>query len=253
MTHGAIDGYSRLVVYLKVSSNNRSTTVYQAFLKAVEEFGLPSRVRSDQGRENILVAQHMLEHRGEGRGSVIAGSSTHNQRIERLWRDMHRCVTSVYYRLFYHLEQLGALDPLNELHVYALHYVFIPRIRKSLEEFKSGWNNHAVRTESHYSPHQLFVRGALSLQASGLTALDFFDHVDADYGAELGFSAEESEGVVVPECQFPLLGHHYASLRQEVDPLSVSENYGIEIYQQTLQFVATTITENRTEYQQWIA
>ena len=142
-----------------MSSNNRSTTVYQAFLKAVEEFGLPSRVRIDQGRENILVAQHMLEHRGEERGSVIAGSSTHNQRIERLWRDMHRCVTSVYYRLSYHLEQLGALDPLNELHVYALHYVFIPRIQKSLKEFNNGWNNHAVRTESHYSPHQLFVRG----------------------------------------------------------------------------------------------
>ena len=138
VTHGAVDGYSRLVVFLKCSSNNRATTVYEVFLKAVQEYGLPSRVRSDQGRENLLVAQHMLENRGDGRGSIIVGSSTDNQRIDRLWRDMHRCVTSLYYRLFYHLEHLGLLDPLNELHIYALHYVYVPRINKSLKQFQSG-------------------------------------------------------------------------------------------------------------------
>ena len=61
--------------------------MYSSFLDAVRQFGIPSRVRSDQGGENILVAQHM--HRGDGRGSIITGASTHNQRIERFWRDMH--------------------------------------------------------------------------------------------------------------------------------------------------------------------
>ena len=112
VTHGAIDGFSRLVVYLKCSPNNPASTVNEVFLHAVQLYGLPSRVRSDQGRENILVAQHMLEHRGDGRGSIITGSSTHNQRIERLWRDLHRCVISLYYRLFYHLEHLDLLNPL---------------------------------------------------------------------------------------------------------------------------------------------
>ena len=62
MTHCGIDGYSRMVVYLKCSSNNLSSTVYSLFLKAVNHYDLPSRVRSDQGRENYRVAQHMIEH-----------------------------------------------------------------------------------------------------------------------------------------------------------------------------------------------
>jgi len=70
VTHCGIDGFSRMVVYVKCSPNNRASTVYELFLSSVQQFGLPSRVRSDQGRENILVAQHMLEHRGDGRGRM---------------------------------------------------------------------------------------------------------------------------------------------------------------------------------------
>ena len=42
--------------------------------------------------ENVLVCEAMVEIRGEGRASFIAGPSTHNQRIERLWRDVFRVV-----------------------------------------------------------------------------------------------------------------------------------------------------------------
>ena len=107
ITHGGIDGYSRLIVYLQCSSNNRASTVYELFIRAVQQYHLPSRVWSDQGTENVLVAQHMLESRGAERASMITGSSVHNQRIERLWRDLHHGVTKLFYRLFYYLEQQG--------------------------------------------------------------------------------------------------------------------------------------------------
>lgn len=182
VTHCGIDGYSRLVVFLKCSGNNRASTVYESFINAVQKYGVPSRVRTDQGRENILVAQFMLERNGRDRGSIITGSSVHNQRIERLWRDMHRCVIQLYYRLFYYFEQSGLLDPVNELHLFALHYVYVPRINKSLKAFMDGWNMHGLRTENNLSPMQLYTAGLLRQQQLDIQLLhnDFEQDLETD-------------------------------------------------------------------------
>ncbi len=59
VVHAAIDRYSRTVLFIKCSDNNRASTVYGLFLEAVEQYGLPSRIRVDQGGENVQVAQHM--------------------------------------------------------------------------------------------------------------------------------------------------------------------------------------------------
>ena len=177
VTHAAIDGFSRMILYMQCS-NNKASSVYNGFLQAVRQYGLPSRVRSDQGREKFLVAQRMLQCRGANRNSIITSSSVHNQRIEGLWRDMHRCVLQLFYRLFYYLEERGVLDPNNELNIYALQYVYIPRINQALTAFKEGWNNHGIRTEQGQSPYQLYVAGSLRLQLSGLVAMDVFSDVD---------------------------------------------------------------------------
>lgn len=240
VTHGGIDGYSRLIVYLKCCSNIRSSTVYESFLGAVGEYHLPSRVRSDQGGENTLVAQHMIEQRGDGRNSMIVGSSVHNQRIERLWRDMHNCVTILYYKLFYYMEQHDLLNPLDEKHLYALHYVFIPRINRSLSHFKNGWNYHPIRTAHHKSPNQLFTAGMLLLQNSQLTALDFFGVIDSNYGVdeEAPVPAEDDDNAIqVPESIYRITDANFTLLQQTVDPLGSSDNYAIDTYESTLHFL----------------
>ena len=167
-----------MVVYIRCSASNDAITVYNLFLLAVRRFSLPSRIRSDQGGENRLVALHMIRHRGAQRRSMIVGSSVHNQWIERLWRDLFQSTIRLDYRLFYYLEARGYLDPINEIHLYSLHYVFLPRINNSLQQFQDGWNHHGIRTAGHRSPYQIFTAGALQLQRSGLVGLDFFMNVD---------------------------------------------------------------------------
>jgi len=124
---------------VKCSSNNLAETVRTLFLESIEENNnlWPSRIRVDYGVENVLVCDEMVSRHGPDRNSFIAGSSTRNQRIERLWRDVFRCVAVTFYYVFYAMEQSGILHLDNELHMFILHLVFLPRINQSLSEFKA--------------------------------------------------------------------------------------------------------------------
>lgn len=117
MIHGGIDGFSRLVVYLHASTNNRANTVLALFREAISYYNVPSRVRSDRGLENVEVGRFMIQTRGMNRGTIITGNSVHNQWIERLWREVNRVVVSRFLNIFLFLESRGAFDPNNETHL----------------------------------------------------------------------------------------------------------------------------------------
>lgn len=159
VVHGAIDGFSRLITSLKCADNNRATTVLKSFKNGISIYGIPCKVRSDYGGENIDVWRFMIASHGLDYTSVISGSSVHNERVERLWRDVNRSVSSVFRDVFRSLESEGVLDPLNDVDLYCLHYIFLPRINKSLSEFQLSWNNHGLSSESNMTPIQLHFEG----------------------------------------------------------------------------------------------
>ena len=88
MTHRGIDGYSKTIIFLKFADNNHAYTALSAFMNAIYVHGLPECVRMDLGGENIEIWRFMVEQHGST-AAVITGSSTHNERIERLCRDVH--------------------------------------------------------------------------------------------------------------------------------------------------------------------
>ena len=112
------------------SDNNKAETVLNCFLSAVDEFGSPSRIRTEKGMENVDIAEYMIFKRRVNRGSAIVGKSMHNQRID--WQDVFKGVFGIYYKLFNFMEE-GLLDPLNDIHLAALHYVYLSLINEKLK------------------------------------------------------------------------------------------------------------------------
>lgn len=208
---------------------------------------------------------------------MITGSSVHNQRIERLWRDIFQGVIYIYYNLFFHLEECGILESGNSLHLFALHYVFIPRINHHLDTWKGGYIRHQIRTAGHRTPMQLYILGLLGLRGSSRTiarevysnkcrqtsnvktAKNFscyslssdtyiFDLQDAwsDYGIDwdgpLPENNEDGNEVEVPETRNPLSGEKFYELSNTIHPLRASDCYGIDIYQETVGFILSSIS-----------
>ena len=148
-----------MIVYLRCGNNNTADSVFNLFTKAVETFGCPLRVRADRGTENTKVADYMIAQGGSQNCPFICGRSVHNQRIERLWRDLFTGCTTVFYNLFYFMEDNGFIDPDDTVELFCLQYVFIPRINVSLGQFISTWNYHPLRSASNKSPYQLWTVG----------------------------------------------------------------------------------------------
>jgi hypothetical protein len=137
------------VVGLRASTNNRASTVLDIFLDAIEEYGIPSRVRGDRGPENKDVSILMILLRGLNRASFMWGSSTFNTRIERLWVDVGTQFARRWRAFFFQLEHLHNLDRKDPAHLWLLHHLFLDNINIDCKEFQNNWNSKPISGEGH--------------------------------------------------------------------------------------------------------
>ena len=158
-------------MYLKCITNNRAETVLSHFQGAVLRFCCPLRIRSDYGTENVDVTRWILNHHGVHTKPFLTGLSVHNQHIERLWLVVQVCVLLKFTNLFRFYENIGVLDLVNEKHLFALHYVYLPLINRTLEQFMETWNSHPMQTCGNMSPLQIWTEGFYKLEFSDVDLL----------------------------------------------------------------------------------
>ena len=248
--HAAIDGYSRRIIYLEPNTNNRGSTVLAAFINGINSVNtIPQRVRADKGGENRQVAEWMLQTNGVGRGSFITGRSVHNQRIERLWRDVNRWLTC-FHLIFDHLRSTGFYDSDEGIDRFSLIFVYLPLLRRSLSQFTRVWNHHKLRTEQHYSPIQLYAQDNPESLNLDLNEAELGQY-GIDWNGPIPHDDDDETVIVEPPVRpltdgdWGILVNRYQDLLYpQVETLdnnlmSPAANYGVNIYCEIRQWIIT--------------
>ena len=212
--HGVIDDYSRFVLALRASDSNDKFQVLSTFILGCDKVQgkIPSLVKINHGGENRAVYQFMLLHRGfEAPLSVSAGSGIHNQRIGRLWRDVNQNTTTYFESLFDHMQNIGVLSLDNECDLFILHFMFIPDINNSLDQFIGGWNNHTMSIKNQRSGTPIQKLFACTHLEDNIM---YYDSDNIERATEDDFADDQ---VVVTPMRNPFNDDEYVLFQQELD------------------------------------
>jgi hypothetical protein len=174
----------------------------------------------------------------------------HNQRI--LWRDVFSFVLSYYRNLFFYLESVHLLDPDDEINMYALHFIYLPRINMALDHFVSQWNNHPLSSEGNRTPLQKWTEGFYQVTNSDyMTVQELIDPDNANfylYGIDDDGPLPELQtrnDVQVPRSTVELSDNDYNVLVEAVNPLADDGNHGISLYEEINRIVTNILLRER--------
>jgi hypothetical protein len=194
--HGAIDGVSRRVLWLKAGfTNNDPRYIAGLYMDYVlQTMSVPRQIRHDAGNENgILVDLHTAlrcRHRDsmEGMHVHLSGRSTANQRIEMFWGLLNRAVLFSWRSLLRDMADAGILFNTDPIHIECVRFCFMRAIQNSLDDFRILWNCHRIRQQRHTESY------------SGIPNVLYFlpeTYYAMDYARMIPFDREEVSEVYV--------------------------------------------------------
>ena len=154
VSHGAIDGYSRRILWLEAFvTNNDPRVVARYFCDCIKQVGgVPRIVRPDNVTENCNVAgiQRFFRRDADdafaGDNSFLYGRSVSNQRIESWWSFLRKTDSDPgWMQFFKDIRDSGIYCDDNPVHVECLKFCFMKFIQDELKRVAEHWNVHKIR------------------------------------------------------------------------------------------------------------
>lgn len=144
------------------------------------------------------------------------------------------------------MEDQGFLDSVSELHLFCLHYIYLPRIQRAVREFRNQWNNHTLPIEQNMTPLQLWYRGVISHVGQNITAVDSVFYADKALGTEEGSDGNtapmpemELNNVEIHENSFSVNNTIISEIQETIDPLKDDGNHGTSLFLTLVNFIGT--------------
>ena len=139
------------------------------------------------------------------------------------------------------MEINGLLDRSNPEHMYVLHFIYKDRINKCLDNFVAAWNRHPMRTERNWSPKRMWQNGMIDIRNRNLATVQSVVTNDNNLTSDdLTWYGHDSDAPMptvsnIVTVADPIAIPQEQQLRELIDPLSISDNMGIDIFIQALE------------------
>ena len=137
------------------------------------------------------------------------------------------------------MENHRILDVDNDIHMFALHALFLPRIEKDLRLWQVAHNSHNIRTERNKThPRQLWHESFLTNSQSDYSSIRNVLHSDdatrADqirlFRDQPEFPEPDDISIVITRIPSPLTDEQLRNLHENIDVNQSSESFGIDIH-----------------------
>ncbi|XP_057305663.1 uncharacterized protein LOC130644179 isoform X1 [Hydractinia symbiolongicarpus] len=220
----ALDMFSRLMTFIIASHSGHShgSNILTAFKNSVDKYSWPNMISTDERDEKAHVWKAMVEEKGD----MSVEMSTKLERVQWITiikNDLNAHIFNPVIETFTELEQEGSLNISNETDLFCLHFVYLPRINKLLQDFMTGYNSCAIPKGSGATPSQIFYAHNDNTEAGSKDILPNLTNttaVDIDL-----------------QCDCPMPVEKLKELYDHVNPLEPSSQNGKELYYRTGTFV----------------